>query len=72
MVTLEIYMKSGNVLVLDNVKDWKSENRGDALTRLEVSWKNPRRQLLVATIALSSVEAICVRTPWWRRLLGSK
>jgi hypothetical protein len=71
-MTLEIYMRSGNVLVLDGVKDWKTETAGDTVTRLELSWFNPSRRLVVSTIALGNIEAICLRRPWWKRLFRSK
>jgi hypothetical protein len=67
-MTLEVYMKSGNVLVLDRIKKYEVSSRGDTIVRLELSWKRPERQLIVTSIDLSNIEAICVRSNWWQRL----
>ena len=59
-MTLRIYMKSGNCIVLPHVKEYKITNRGDEIIGVELKrrgiWSG--ENLLVKTIALSQIEAI--------------
>jgi hypothetical protein len=65
-MTLEIYMKSGNIIKDRNVKKWEAGYRGNEITRLSITHKHktfldlfrPRKQLKVETIDLSQIEAI--------------
>ena len=60
---LEIYMKSGNVIKIGNIKTWSAKYRGDEITALSIESGfsigliNSRR-LIVGSIALVQIEAI--------------
>ena len=54
-----IYMKSGNVIDIDGVEDFKIKYCGDEITSLTISVnKDARKRLVVQSIALSQIEAI--------------
>lgn len=62
---LRIYMKSGNVIVLPGIKNYKIKNVGNAITYLQMdqtffSRCFSRVRLLIQTIDLSQIEAITV------------
>lgn len=57
--TLEIYMKSGSVIVLDGIRDYKFVADSLAVTSFSIERTNCKRNLLVPTIILSQIEAIC-------------
>ena len=59
-ITLRLYMKSGNVIEIDRIKDYTIKNEGNAIVGLNLTWKNPRQQLLVKTIDLTQIEAVTV------------
>lgn len=63
--TAHIYMKSGNVLVLDKVSDI-GFNYLDDITRIELSQsKKAVNKLRVQSIALNQIEAIVNHKPHW-------
>jgi hypothetical protein len=61
---LKIYMKSGNVIALSGIEEYKIENTGNEITSLEITQKHkifgvfPSTRLLVKTIALDQIEAV--------------
>lgn len=60
-VTLEIFMKSGNVIRLDRVLEYKIKNTGDNIIYFSITQKNQGRKLLTNTLSLSQIEAVvCV------------
>lgn len=63
---LSIYMKSGNVIRIRNVKNYEFKMNGNNVSSLRIDtgmkiFGGPR--LLVQTIDLSQIEAV-VRGPW--------
>lgn len=63
---LSIYMKSGNVIRIRNVKDYEFKMNGNSVSSLKIEthgriFGGPR--LLVQTIDLSQIEAV-TRGPW--------
>lgn len=56
--TLEIYMKSGNKIVINRVTDYTFTSSGDSLTKLSLTQSGRGRKLIVTTINLSQIEAI--------------
>lgn len=63
---LNIYMKSGNVIPIHGVKEWKINTKGNSVTTLsiEYTWFAMRvyskERLLVMTIDLSQIEAVTI------------
>jgi hypothetical protein len=56
---LEIFMRSGNKIVIDGVSEYKIKNSGDEITGLTLTQdEHATRLLLVKTIALSQIEAV--------------
>lgn len=59
MVTLDIYMKSGNVIKVRDVEDWNATVRVDGITSLSLTYaEHAMSRLKVATLALSQIEGI--------------
>jgi hypothetical protein len=62
MSTLDIYMKSGNVIRVKNVKDWSFRSNGNEVIYLKVeqgkSIFRSRRGLIISTIDLSQIEGV--------------
>lgn len=62
MGTLVLYMKSGNVIKVPNVKNWHVKVSGDDVTYLEIdkakSLFNRKRGLLLTTLDFSQIEAM--------------
>lgn len=59
--TLQIFMKSGNSFVIDQVTDWKfrSGNSSENIVELSITQrKTAKNILMVQSIVLSQVEAI--------------
>lgn len=56
---LEIYMKSGNVIRIDSIADYTFKRTERGISEFSISWDKPSRRLLVGTIDLSQIEAIC-------------
>ena len=65
MATLDIYMKSGNIISVTNVKDWQFKSTGDVVTYFRIeqgkSLFSKARGLLVNTLDISNIEAIVER-----------
>ena len=59
---LVIYMKSGNRITVRGVKGYEVQNLGDEIRSITIqkSWWSRRSGLLIKTLALSQIEAICV------------
>jgi hypothetical protein len=59
---LVIYMKSGNQIKIRGIRGYKIENRGDEIVGVTIErwWWARGQRLLVKTLALSQVEAVCV------------
>lgn len=58
---LKIYLKSGNSILLDNVKEYEIKNKGNIIVGMSIVTKSkPKQKLLVKTIDLSSIEAVTV------------
>ena len=58
---LDIYMKSGNVIRVDDVGKWKIESTGDEITSIEISRttsKSGCRGFILASLCLPQIEAI--------------
>lgn len=57
---LSLYMKSGNVIQVSGIKDWKIEYRGNEVTSISIKygwWKiGPR--LVLGSLDLSQIEAM--------------
>ena len=58
--TLNVYMKSGNVIVLDGIKDYEIKNQGDDIVGFKIEWHKPKHQLLVKTLDLLQIEAVTI------------
>jgi hypothetical protein len=61
-ITVTFYMKSGNVLVFDRVRQgFNVTSRGDEVVKIE-GWeqKNARNKLMLVSLNLSQIEAISV------------
>jgi hypothetical protein len=57
--TLHIYMKSGNVVVIDGIEQWEFKANASSVTSFKIKWSNlSTRRLLVTTLALDQIEAI--------------
>lgn len=64
--TAHIYMKSGNVLVLDKVSDISFKYLNSDITHIELSQsKKAVNKLRVQSIALNQIEAIVNHKPHW-------
>lgn len=63
---LNIYMKSGNVIPVHGVKEWKVNTIGNSVTTLSIKYTwfairvYSRERLLVGSIDLSQIEAITI------------
>ena len=59
---LMIYMKSGNVITVRGVSKYTIRNRGDEIVGItfEKNWWCQGTGLLLNTLALSQIEAVCV------------
>ena len=59
---LVIYMKSGNRITVRGVADYEIQNRGDAIVGMTIQrrWWARGSGLLIKTLALSEIEAVCV------------
>lgn len=58
---LTIYMKSGNVITLRNIKEYEIGNRGDEVVHFKITTGLfCSKRLLVKTIALNQIEAVVV------------
>lgn len=59
---LVIYMKSGNKITVRGVAKYEIQNRGDNIVgvMIEKRWWWLGSGLLVKTLALSQIEAVCV------------
>ncbi|MCK5020053.1 MAG: hypothetical protein KAS32_23570 [Candidatus Peribacteraceae bacterium] len=58
---LEIYMKSGNVIKLHGIKDWKIRYTNDTITYFQLiphRFVFKRRILAMGALALGQIEAI--------------
>lgn len=56
---LDIFMKSGNVIEIDDVIKYSIDTIGDEAVRLEIFYHaRSKRRLLIKTIALSQIEAV--------------
>jgi hypothetical protein len=58
--TLNIYMKSGNVIRLDGIKEYEIKNQGDDIVGFQIEWHKPNQRLLVKTLDLRQIEAVTV------------
>ena len=58
--TLMIQMKSGNKLVLQDIKDWKIKTMGNRIVSLEININETikKEYLIISSIDLSQIEAI--------------
>lgn len=54
---LHIYMKSGNVINLDNIVNWETKS-DDKIRYLHITARRPKHALIVSTIVLDQIEAI--------------
>ena len=65
MSTLRIFMKSGNVVTLRGIKDWKIQTTGNRITRLEITRRRYAvlfyARPIMSSIDLSQIEAITER-----------
>lgn len=63
---LNIYMKSGNVIPVHGVKEWKANTRGNSVITLSIAYTRfamrvySRERLIVRSIDLSQIEAITI------------
>jgi hypothetical protein len=57
-MTLEIYMKSGNMIQINRVTEYTFNNNSDGVNKLSMTQHNGGRKLLVSTIDLSQIEAV--------------
>lgn len=57
---LDIYMKSGNVIRIDRVKDYSFNTKSSGVTKIELTQDTAGRKLLVTTIDLDQIEAVVV------------
>lgn len=58
---LKLYMKSGNIVLIDHVDDWRIEYSGDSIVSLNVTWaksKEAGKGVVIASLALCQIEAI--------------
>jgi len=57
---LNIYMKSGNVIRLKGIADWKLGHMGNEITQLSIERENlpTGERLILASMDLSQIEAI--------------
>jgi hypothetical protein len=64
--TLIIYMKSGNKIVLPFISEYAFRADGESITYIKITriwwleWLS-RQKLIVETINLSQIEAVCVK-----------
>lgn len=58
--TLDIYMKSGNVIRIDRVKDYSFNTNSSGVSKIELTQDSVGRKLLVSTIDLGQIEAVVV------------
>lgn len=63
VMTLKIYMKSGNILKVDKVTEWKVQYQEDNITYLSVTQTTKgffkcKNHLQVETVSLNQIEAI--------------
>lgn len=59
MMTLEIYMKSGNMIMINRVTEYSFNTNSDgAITKVSITQQNGGRKLLVSTIDLLQIEAV--------------
>lgn len=57
--TLRIFMRSGNVMIVDRVTDYEIKYRGDVITYLKVEQhKDAKYVLIVGATNLSQIEGI--------------
>jgi len=56
--TLEIYMKSGNMILINCVTEYTVAANSDGVTKLSLTQVGGGRRLLVNTIDLGQIEAI--------------
>ena len=56
--TLEIYMKSGNMIMINRVKEYTVSANSDGVTKISLTQVGGGRRLLVNTINLDQIEAI--------------
>lgn len=62
---LNIYMKSGNIITVGGVKEYKVINKGDEIIHLTIEQRPYMKffadKLLVNSINLSQIEAVTIR-----------
>lgn len=58
LYTLEIYMKSGNMIMINRVTEYTVSANSDSVTKLSLTQVGGGRKLLVTTIDLDQIEAI--------------
>jgi hypothetical protein len=57
---VELYMKSGNVVMIDNVLSYSFENSGNEITGVSIQQRQRGRRLLVKTIDMTQIECVVV------------
>ena len=57
-MTLEIYMKSGNMIQINRVTEYSFSTNSDGVTKLSMTQQHGGRKLLVSTIDLNQIEAV--------------
>lgn len=58
-MTLHIYMKSGNIITCNWVKDWKLRYQGNEILALSIKYRwFAKPKLIIASLALDQIEAI--------------
>lgn len=66
---LKLYMKSGNVITVNRVKDWKIKWEGNCVTFLSIERHKPfftaDERPIMGSIDLRQIEAIAVKKFHW-------